>query len=184
MDMKLKTRDMTVIAVMAALICLAGPMTIPLGLIPLSLATFAIYLSAAVLGAKRGAMATGIYLLLGIAGLPVFSGFSGGIQKLAGPTGGFLAGYLPCAWIAGLGVPAEETGPRAGWRLPLYMVCGTALMYALGTLWFMAQSGNTLAAALGLCVVPFIPTDAIKIVAACLLARPIRRAIYRSQVSA
>ena len=99
----MKVKDMTLTAVMAALVCIAGPLTVPAGPIPLSLATFAVYLAGAVLGKKRGTLSVALYLLIGIIGVPVFSGFSGGFQKLAGVTGGYLAGYLPCAFLSGLG---------------------------------------------------------------------------------
>ena len=178
--MSRNTRDMTVTAVMAALICVAGPLTIPFGPIPLSLATFAVYLAAAVLGSRRGLIAVGVYLLLGLVGVPVFSGFSGGVQKLAGVTGGYLVGYLPCAFLSGLGAdltPADTQRP--GWRLPLCMVAGTIALYAIGTAWFILQTGSALASALGLCVLPFLPGDAVKIVAASLLSVPVRRALER-----
>ena len=174
----MKTRDMTIIAVMAALICVAGPLSIAIGPIPLSLASFAVYLAGAVLGAKRGTLAVALYLLIGLVGVPVFSGFSGGLQKLAGVTGGYLVGYLPCALITGLAVKPEG-GDTPKWKLPAFMVLGTAVLYLIGTAWFMIQTKNTLAAAMGMCVVPFLPGDAIKIVAATLLAPPIRKALYR-----
>ena len=177
--MNLKTRDLTIIAVMAALICVAGPLSISIGPIPLSLASFAVYLAGAVLGAKRGPLAVAIYLLIGLVGVPVFSGFSGGFQKLIGVTGGYLLGYLPCAWLTGLGVKPGQTEARPKWKLPAFMVIGTAVLYIIGTAWFMIQTKNGLAAAMGMCVVPFLPGDAIKIVAATLLAWPIRKAIYR-----
>ena len=175
----MKTRDMTIIAVMAALICVAGPLSISIGPIPLSLASFAVYMAGAVLGAKKGALAVGIYLLLGLVGLPVFSGFSGGFQKLIGVTGGYLVGYLPCALITGLAVKpdAPESGPA--WRLPAFMALGTAVLYLIGTAWFMVQTRNTLAASMGMCVIPFLPGDAVKMAAVSLLAGPIRRAAYR-----
>ena len=174
----MKTKDMTIVAVMAALLCVAGPMSVSIGPIPLSLASFAVYLAGAVLGAKRGALAVAIYLLLGLVGVPVFSGFSGGFQKLVGVTGGYLAGYLPCALITGLAVKPEspESGPL--WRLAAFMALGTAVLYLIGTAWFMLQTKNSLAASMGLCVIPFLPGDAVKIVAASLLARPVRRALY------
>ena len=171
----MKTRDMTLTAVMAALICIAGPLVVPVGPVPLSLATFAVYLAGAVLGKKRGTIAVGLYLLIGIIGVPVFSGFSGGFQKLAGVTGGYLAGYLPCAFLSGLGAERAEKSGRK-WLLPALAAAGTAALYALGTAWFMIQTGNTVGAALGLCVVPFLPGDAVKIIAASLLAGPVRKA--------
>ena len=171
----MKTKDMTVIAVMAALICAAGPLTIPIGPIPLSLATFAVYLAGSVLGRKRGTTAVGLYLLIGIIGVPVFSGFSGGFQKLAGVTGGYLAGYLPCAYLSGTGAEKRE---RIGWWFhPLMMTAGTALLYLVGTAVFMWHTGNSPAAALSLCVIPFLPGDAVKIAAAAFLTVPVRKAV-------
>ena len=177
--MKLDTRDMTVVAVMAALLCVAGPLTISIGPIPLSLATFAVYMAGAVLGAKRGTLAVVLYLLIGMVGVPVFSGFSGGFQKLAGVTGGYLIGYLPCAWLTGIGAPYAGPHARPGWRLPTLMALGTAVLYLIGTAWFMLQTGNGLVASLGMCVLPFLPGDAAKIAGATLLAAPVRRAVYR-----
>ena len=178
----MKTKDMTLIAVMAALICIAGPLVIPAGPIPLSLATFAVYLAGAVLGKKRGTLAVALYLLIGIIGVPVFSGFSGGFQKLAGVTGGYLAGYLPCAFLSGLGAEGSEKRRRK-WILPAMMTAGTAVLYALGTAWFMIHTGNAVSAALSLCVIPFLPGDAVKIAAAALLAPTLRRSIGMSRTS-
>ena len=123
----------------------------------------AVYLAGTVLGSRRGAAAVGVYLLIGMIGVPVFSGFSGGFQKIAGVTGGYLIGYLPCAWIAGMG-----RGAKNG-KLFLCLAAGTLALYALGTAWFMFQTGNGLSAALGLCVLPFLPGDAIKMIAVTLL---------------
>ena len=97
----MKIKDITAISLMAALMCILAPFSLPIGPIPLSLSTFAVYLAAGLLGKKRGTMAVLIYILLGAIGLPVFSGFSGGIQKLFGVTGGYIIGYLPCVYISG-----------------------------------------------------------------------------------
>ncbi len=173
----MKVKDMTLTAVMAALVCIAGPLTIPAGPIPLSLATLAVYLAGAVLGKKRGTLAVALYLLIGIIGVPVFSGFSGGFQKLAGVTGGYLVGYLPCAFLSGLGAERAEEESRI-WILPAKMAAGTAVLYTIGTAWFMIQSGNALGTALSLCVVPFLPGDAVKIAAAVMPTVPVRKAVY------
>ena len=174
----MKVKDMTLTAVMAALICITGPLVVPIGPIPLSLATLAVYLAGAITGKKKGTLAVALYLLIGIAGVPVFSGFSGGFQKLAGVTGGYLVGYLPCAFLAGLGAERAEKEDRK-WILPAMMVLGTAVLYILGTAWFMIQSGNSLGASLGMCVLPFLAGDGLKITAASLLAGPVRRAVSR-----
>ena len=170
---------MTVIAAAAALICVAGPLSIPAGPVPLSLASFAVYITGAVLGPKKGTIAVALYLVIGTIGVPVFSGFSGGFQKLAGVTGGYLAGYIPCALLTGLGAErAVKPGARR-WILPAAMAAGTLVLYGIGTAWFMIQTGNALGAALSLCVVPFLPGDAAKIIGACLLTFPVRKALEK-----
>ena len=138
----MKVKDMTITAVMAALICIAGPLVVPVGPVPLSLATFAVYLAGAVLGKKRGTIAAGLYLVIGIIGVPVFSGFSGGFQKLAGVTGGYLVGYLPCAFLAGLGAERAESAAGSGSRARMPAFGREKLLFAaLGA-----------AAALGACL--------------------------------
>ena len=91
----MKTNEMTMISLMTALICVAGPLSISIGPIPITLSNFAVYLAAAVLGAKGDTIAVALYLLIGAVGVPVFSGFSGRLQKLMGVTGGYLVGYIP-----------------------------------------------------------------------------------------
>lgn len=174
----MKVKDMTLIAVMAALICLCGPLSVEVGPVPVSLCSFAVYLAGAMLGWKRGCAAVAVYLMIGLVGLPVFAGFSGGFSKLVGVTGGYLIGYVPCALIAGLGVDKPGEGwDRAIWVQPALMLASTAALYLIGTVWFILETGSTLASAMGVCVVPFLPGDAIKIVAACLIAAPVRKAI-------
>ena len=175
----MRTKDLTLIAVMAALICVAGPLSIAVGPIPISLCSFAVYLAGTVLGWKRGSLAVLIYLLIGLTGVPVFSGFSGGVQKLAGVTGGYLVGYIPCAMIAGLAVRDGQTRPEKPWLLPAALSAGTAVLYVIGTAWFMIQTKNPLGGALSMCVLPFLPGDAAKIVAATLITWPVRAAIHR-----
>ena len=176
----MKTRDMAFTAVMAAFICIAGPLSVPVGPVPMSLATFAVYLAGAVLGRKQGVLAVALYLMIGIAGVPVFSGFSGGFQKLAGVTGGYLVGYLFCAFITGLGAGAKK---RPIPVMILFMAAGTAALYTFGTAWFVLQTGNAGGAALGLCVLPFLPGDAAKIIAAALIAVPVRGALEKTAPS-
>ena len=171
----MKIKDMTLIAVMAALICVAGPLTIPIGPIPLSLASFAVYLAGSVLGKKKGTIAAALYLLIGIIGVPVFSGFSGGFQKLAGVTGGYLVGYLPCAFLSGVG--GEQRDKTGWWFHPLMMTAGTVILYAVGTVVFMLHTGNSIGASLSMCVIPFLPGDALKIIAAALVTAPVQKAV-------
>lgn len=166
-----RVRNMCETAMMAALLCAVAPMSVPAGAIPFTLATFGVCLCGALLGSRRGTAAVGVYLLIGAAGLPVFSGYAGGLQKLAGATGGYLIGYLPCAWIIGLAAD-RYSGKR--WMLSAAMIAGTAVCYAVGTAWFMRLTGASLKASLAGCVVPFLPGDAVKIAAASALSSALR----------
>ena len=163
--------SMCVAALFAALLCICSPISIPIGPIPISLATLAVYFIGAVLGCVDGTIAVAVYLLLGAVGLPVFSNFEGGIQKLIGVTGGYLIGYLPCVAIVGL---AADKFRAKRWLIVPAMIVGTALLYALGTVWFMITTHRTLAESMTLCVVPFLPGDALKIAVASAAGIPLR----------
>lgn len=174
----MKIRNMVFTALFAAVICAAAPFVIMLlfSPVPLSLATFVIYIAAASINWKTGTLAVVLYLLIGMIGLPVFSGFTGGVQKLVGPTGGFLIGYIPCALVIGLLVDRFE---NKKWLYPVSMVLGTAVLYAFGTVWFMVSLKYTLAAALVACVVPFLLGDAVKIVLASVIAPALRKLLKK-----
>ena len=99
---KNKTYALTATALMTAVTCILAPLSVPIGPVPISLTNFVIFLSLYLLGWKKGTLSLLVYLLLGLAGLPVFSGFAGGIAKLAGPTGGYIIGFIPMAIVAGI----------------------------------------------------------------------------------
>ena len=94
---KLSVYQMAAAALMTAVLCVLGPLSIPIGPVPISLTNFVIYITLYLLGTKLGTLSYCIYLLLGTAGLPIFSGYSGGLAKLAGPTGGYLVGFIAMA---------------------------------------------------------------------------------------
>lgn len=151
---------MAAIAVMAAVLAVVSPFALSIGPVPISLATLVVYLTVYVLGWKKGTVAVLVYILLGAAGMPVFSGFAGGLGKLMGPTGGYILGYLPLALVAGLFVDRFSKN-----RLMQFggMVLATAVLYALGTAWFCFAMDSALAPALASCVIPFLPGDLVKI---------------------
>ena len=99
------TYAITVTALMTAVTCILAPLSIPIGPVPISLTNLAIYISLYLLGWKRGTISYLIYLLIGLVGIPVFSGFTGGPAKLAGPTGGYIIGFIAMAIIAGRSFP-------------------------------------------------------------------------------
>ena len=164
--MKSKLYPMTVTAIMASIMAVTAPFALFLGPIPISLCTLLIYVSAYLLGRKKSVMAALLYVLMGMVGLPVFSGFSGGAGKLFGPTGGYILGYLVVAMCTGWAV--ERFPLRQGMHL-LGMTVGTAILYLLGTAWYCLQTGQRISAAVGLCVLPFLPGDALKLSGALVL---------------
>jgi len=169
-------RSLVFAAMMAAVIVVCAWIAIPLpgNLVPISLATFAVMMSGLLLGWKWGGAAVAVYILLGAVGLPVFAKFQSGIGTLLGATGGYIVGYLPCAMLAGL--PVKGLQKNYGGRIVL-LLAGTIVCYALGTVWFMHVTARSLAESLGLCVLPFLPGDAAKILLSAALAPALRKAM-------
>lgn len=169
---RLSVRETVFVAVMAAVMCVFAPLSIPMGAVPLSLATLVVYLDGALLGKAKGCAAVVVYIFIGLVGVPVFSGFIGGFAAISGITGGYIIGYIPCAFITALFT--QHFGGRL-WAMAVGMALGTAALYALGTVWYMALTAAEPMAALAACVVPFLAEDAVKIAAACALAAPLRK---------
>lgn len=161
---------MTRIAVVTAVLCILGPLSIPIGPVPISLATLAILLGVYVLGPWQGAASVLLYLVMGAIGLPVFSGFQGGFAKIAGPTGGYLLGYFLLALIAGWFIYKFYD---IIWLQFVGMCLGTSVLYALGTVWLSHVAGMSFMEALAAGVLPFIPGDIIKMVIAIVLGRAV-----------
>ena len=173
---KSKVYPLAMTAVMAAVTCVLGPMSIPIGPVPISFTNLAIYISLYLLGWKRGTLSYLVYMLIGTVGMPVFSNYSGGMGKLFGPTGGYIIGFIPMAIIAGIVIDKSR---NRGIQLA-GMIVGTALCYAFGTAWFMAVYARTsgpvgVMTALGWCVFPYIIPDLVKLVLAVLLSRRVKQ---------
>ena len=173
---KLTTLDMVYTAMFACLMAICAWISIP-GQIPFTLQTMGVFLAVGLLGGKRGTLAILVYVLMGAVGLPVFSSMTGGLGKLLGMTGGYIVGFLVSALI----MWAMEAIPGSRkWVLPLSMVLGLIACYAFGTAWFLvvytrAKGAISLAAVLGMCVIPYIIPDIIKIVCALVLTRILKR---------
>ena len=171
---RLSVKDMAFVAMFAALIAVCSMISIPIGEVPVTLQTFGVCLSAATLGRRRGVLSVLIYILIGAAGIPVFAGFKGGFGVLAGPTGGYIVGFLLTALI--IGTAADKWGRKV---LPLTpaMVIGVLLCYAVGTAWFILVTKMHLGESLLLCVVPFLIPDVVKIAAAAILSVQLSKAV-------
>lgn len=159
-------KNMTLAALFAALTAVCAWISIPVGDVAFTMQTFAIFLTLGLLGGKWATVSILTYLLLGAAGMPVFSGFRGGIGALVGVTGGYLWGFLAAALVYWA---LERFG-----KLPA-MVAGQAVCYLCGSLWFAVYSGGGMGLILLRCVVPYLIPDGVKIALAYTLSRRLVR---------
>ena len=175
----LTQKQITLAGLMTAVFCLLGPLSlnIPISPVPISLGMLALYFVTSVLGMKLGTFSVLAYILLGLAGLPVFTGFTGGAGKLLGPTGGYIIGYIFMALICGFFV--DKWGNRLIMEI-LGMVLGTAVCYLFGTVWLAYLASYTFYQALAAGVLPYIPLDAVKLAIALLVGRQIRARILKA----
>ena len=168
--------DLAYTALFTVLLAVCAWITVPLT-VPFTLQTFGVFAALGVLGGRRGAYAVAAYLLLGLAGLPVFSGFRGGPGVLLGTTGGYILGFLASALL--YWAVTARFGSRPG-VMAAAMVLGLVVCYGFGTAWFLAAYARTtgpvgLWTALGLCVFPFIVPDLAKLALALALSRRLAR---------
>jgi biotin transport system substrate-specific component len=169
-------RSIVLVSAFTALIIAGAVFSFPAPwnpLVPMTLATLFVILTGMLLGPWRGLAAVGLYLFLGIAGLPVFAGGQGGFQVIAGPTGGFLLGYLPAAFSAGIIVRIGRG------RLPsliIAAVTATLVIYLPGLPWMHSQLMGIVddwswASTWGKYTLPFLFGDGLKAAAAVMIAR-------------
>ena len=180
-----RLKSMVFVALMAAFLCIFSPISIPLPLVPITLQTFGVFLVSALLGWKRGTVAVLIYLLLGLIGLPVFSGWTGGFSSFATPSSGYIIGFLFTALLTGFLI---DRFSRQFWMYPVAMAAGLAVCYLFGTIWFLVYMNVWMSTpysfweAVLICVLPFLVGDAVKIAAAAALSYPLRKQLVRNGV--
>ncbi|HEY8345894.1 MAG TPA: biotin transporter BioY [Symbiobacteriaceae bacterium] len=143
--------------------------------VPVTLQVLAVLLTGGLLGHTWGATAMLLYLLLGAVGLPVFSGGTGGIGVILGPTGGYLISFPVAAWLVGVLAPARVAPPF--WRSALAMLAGLAVIYAGGAGWALLVGGYGLAAVVSGWILPFVPLDLVKTAVAAALSTAVNQAL-------
>ena len=174
----LSVSNMALIGLMTAVICILGPLSIPIPLspVPISFTNLAIFLTVCLLGWKAGTISYLLYLAIGLAGLPVFSGFSSGFGRLLGPTGGYLIGMIFTAILSGLSFEKLKNPFLIGSGL----ILGTGISYITGTIWLCLQAHLTFIQGLWAGVIPYIPGDLIKITAAVIIGPLIKKRLLAS----
>lgn len=175
-----RIRSLVQCALFAALLVISAWVQIP-GAVPFTLQTMAVCITAGVLGTVKGMAALLIYLGLGCIGLPVFSGFTGGIGALFGTTGGFIIGFFLTVAIIGMG---KRLFSRSKIALTLSMVLGIAVCYVAGSVWYAAVyashgEGMSISAVLSACVLPFLLPECAKIAAAVAITLRLRKIVER-----
>lgn len=178
-------------ALFAALTAVFSQIMVPLPFtpIPINLGLLAVWICGGILGARKGAITILVYILLGAVGVPVFVGFNAGLGALAGPTGGYIVGYLPSVIVFGLLAGQGADGSKGKKTLQSFMVVvvrGLAAMaacYAPGTAWFMISTGMGFFESLVLCVIPFVPGDILKLIVAVIVCDALRKPL-RSYIRA
>ncbi len=171
-----KTRDIVYMSVFTAMISICSWISIPVS-IPFTLQTMGVFTTVGLLGGKRGTLTVLTYILLGAIGIPVFAGLTGGVSVLLGTTGGYIIGFLLSALLM-WGI--ETIMGRNQIVLAFSMIAGLIVCYVFGTAWFMLiytqHSGVIgLSTVLGLCVIPFIIPDLIKIGVALFLTNRLKK---------
>lgn len=168
---KNKTIDVVYIGLFAALIAVCAWIAIPMS-VSVTLQTMAVCITAGLLGWKRGTISVIVYILLGMIGLPVFTGFKSGLAAVTGPTGGYIVGFIFTALIVGF---ACDKLKNRVWSNALVMVLGILVCYLFGTVWFMIAYKVTFLSALASCVFPFLIFEAVKIAVASVLVKKLKK---------
>ena len=168
-------KELCYIAASVALLTVCSWICVPIGNIPVTLQTLALFLIVGVLGTKRALLAVGSWLVLGFFGVPVFALFSGGIGKLFAPTGGFLIGFFVATPIMSFLYKGKL------WQKAVALALGILVYNLFGVVWFCGLytgfSAGGLWTSILTCVLPYLPFDVIKIMLALLLAEHLKRKI-------
>lgn len=177
---KIQTNQLVLAAMFTAITAVAAQLIVPLGFtpVPFSLALVAIFLTGAVLDKKTAFISQVVYVLLGTVGAPVFAGFTGGMHKIAGPTGGYIIAYpLMAVLIAFI---LEKWG-RGFWKYCVAMLVALFVCYTLGTIQLLLITKADLLAGLSMAVIPFVPFDLVKIVLSASMAAALQRALSKTK---
>lgn len=163
----MRYRDLCYAALGAAVICVLSPISIPIGAVPITLSLLAVLLISGILPTKLALPAVACYIALGAVGVPIFAGFVGGAQVLAGPTGGFIIGYLPATLLVPLGQKSRT-------KTALFMGLSTIACYIIGSAWLSVSTDVSFATTLGTTFITCTVPDALKIIASALLSHAIK----------
>ncbi len=171
-----KLRMVVLASLMAALTAVGAYIHVPIGPVPIVLSTLFVILSGLLLGGKWGLVSMSLYLLVGAIGLPVFAGGKGGFAHFFGPTGGYLFGFLFASWLTGF--ISERSRGSLIFDI-IAVIIGSLAIYGLGVPWLKVVTQMPWAKTIMVGIIPFLIGDAIKAIAAVILARSVRPILKR-----
>lgn len=176
----MKIKETASIALFTAVMVIFSQISLPIPLspVPVTLSLFAVFLTSMLLGCKSSTAVQFIYVLLGIIGVPVFQGFTGGMGKVFGPTGGYIISYIPASYIMGLIIFKSKVSKPL--QTALVMLTGLLICYTFGTAWLMILTKMDVVKALYVAVLPFVPLDILKIIAASILSHAIKKRLKKA----
>jgi len=180
MSTKMNVKTMSLVAMMTVIICVSAWITVPMT-VPFTMQIFGVFAAVLILGGKLGTMSIILYMLLGLVGLPVFSGFKGGAAALFGPTGGYIIGFLAIAVLYTVYETLAKERTKA--KTVAVLVAGLVLCYVFGTVWFcVVMNGRggsySFVSALAVCVIPYIIPDLAKMALALLVSDRVNRVLH------
>lgn len=177
---KLSIKDLSVIATFTALTAVMSQISIPLPFspVPMTFQIFAIFLSAIILGSRLATLSQIIYIMLGAIGVPVFSHFSGGLQSLVGPTGGFIISFPIVSFIVGKGLEKD----RVPFSVVFSLLFSLLLCYSFGVLQLSFVIKISMKKAIMIGAVPYIPLDLVKIFIAYLIGTKVKISLIKSNL--
>ena len=170
----LTVKDMAYSGICAALLSISAWISIPMPQVSFTMQSFAVFFSLGLLGGRRGVISNFIYLVMGAVGIPVFSGFRGGLGVLLGVTGGYIWGFLLAGLVYWLLTALLGSGFRAGLGAT---VLGMAVCYTCGTVWYLHVYGGSFWSVFSVCVLPYLIPDGVKIALAISLAGRLKRIV-------
>ena len=156
-------KNIIISTIFASILCVLSPISIPVGIVPITFASFVIYIIGALFKPIYAFLTVFIYIFIGVLGLPVFSYFQGGFHVLVGPTGGFIIGYLIAVLIISFIININKESKIL---YPISMLIGTLVVYIIGSIYYMLIMDVSLVASIIICIVPFIIGDIVKIILA------------------
>ncbi|MFA5537123.1 MAG: biotin transporter BioY [Bacillota bacterium] len=178
----MKTKEMLMCALMVAVLAVLAQIAIPIGPVPFTMSIMGVFLAGGLLGSRLGAVTMLVYLLLGAFGLPIFSGTKGGFAVIAGPTGGFLWGYVIAAYLVGYFYQGDGKFNSKRLNFSLGAVLGLVVIYTLGVIQLKFVLGLGTLEALAMGVTPFIIPDLIKIFLVAIIIIPLKNALKEANI--